>query len=216
MDISFVFFFFFFYKKGCSVYNHPEYGKTGKCVPLSECSGSNHVGLRGYCDDSPTADYTCCYDKTQPEQSSLLRSCGLSMNRGKGVCVEASECPNNDSINSSTECGGGGGGGIAQVCCYSLQNNVDYYELRAVWISTVANIDWPSKPTLTTAQQQTELKQILNAIKEAGLNSCVFQIRPSGDALYASNIEPWSYYLTGILYSIIKLYTIQSIQYKPI
>ena len=29
-------------------------------------------------------------------------------------------------------------------------------EFRGVWVATVDNIDWPSKPTLTTAQQQTE------------------------------------------------------------
>ncbi|HZK78884.1 MAG TPA: hypothetical protein VFC35_08245, partial [Gemmatimonadaceae bacterium] len=41
-------------------------------------------------------------------------------------------------------------------------------EFRAVWVATVANIDWPSKPGLTTWQQQSELIAILD--KAAALN----------------------------------------------
>jgi len=29
------------------------------------------------------------------------------------------------------------------------------------------------------------------------LNAVIFQVRPAGDALYESQIEPWSEYLTG-------------------
>jgi uncharacterized lipoprotein YddW (UPF0748 family) len=71
------------------------------------------------------------------------------------------------------------------------------YEFRAAWVATVDNIDWPSKRTLTTAQQQAELVAIFNKAQELNLNAIVFQIRPSADALYESKIEPWSEYLTG-------------------
>jgi hypothetical protein len=155
---------------------------------MTQCTGSNQVGLRGYCDGSP-ADWTCCYNKIAPP--SQLVSCGLSATRGKGVCIASAQCPNGNSI-SSSECTGSG-----EVCCYSLQKNLDFYEFRGIWISTVANIDWPSRRTLTTAQQQAELISILNAVKDAGLNAVVFQVRPTGDAFYASNLEPWSHYLTG-------------------
>ena len=70
-------------------------------------------------------------------------------------------------------------------------------EFRAAWVATVANIDYPSKPGLPTDQQQAELKRIVDASKNIGLNAIVFQIRPHGDALYKSPHEPWSYYLTG-------------------
>lgn len=70
-------------------------------------------------------------------------------------------------------------------------------EFRAAWVATVANIDWPSKPGLSTSQQQEEAIAILNKAKELNLNAIVLQVRPAADALYASRYEPWSYYLTG-------------------
>lgn len=70
-------------------------------------------------------------------------------------------------------------------------------EFRGVWVATVDNIDWPSKKTLTTPQQQEELKRIVDLAARLRLNAIVFQVRPSADALYASRFEPWSEYLTG-------------------
>ena len=70
-------------------------------------------------------------------------------------------------------------------------------EFRAAWVATVDNIDWPSRPGLSTEQQQQELIAILDRAKELRLNALVFQVRPAADALYPSALEPWSYYLTG-------------------
>ena len=70
-------------------------------------------------------------------------------------------------------------------------------DLRGAWVSTVSNIDWPSIRTLTTAQQQAELLKILDTLKNTGFNTVFLQIRPEGDALYASTIDPWSYWLTN-------------------
>jgi uncharacterized lipoprotein YddW (UPF0748 family) len=70
-------------------------------------------------------------------------------------------------------------------------------EFRGVWVATVANIDWPSKPGLPAAEQQQELLAILDCAARGGLNAVVFQVRPACDALYESPIEPWSEYLTG-------------------
>jgi uncharacterized lipoprotein YddW (UPF0748 family) len=70
-------------------------------------------------------------------------------------------------------------------------------EFRGVWVASVANIDWPSKRTLSTAQQQAELIALLDRAAALKLNAVLFQIRPAADALYASKIEPWSEYLTG-------------------
>ena len=38
---------------------------------------------------------------------------------------------------------------------------------------------------------------ILDRCKELNFNAVVLQVRPSADALYDSDLEPWSYYLTG-------------------
>jgi uncharacterized lipoprotein YddW (UPF0748 family) len=70
-------------------------------------------------------------------------------------------------------------------------------EFRAVWVATVANIDWPSKPGLTTEQQKAEAIAILDRCAILNINAVVFQVRPGCDALYDSQLEPWSYYLTG-------------------
>ncbi len=70
-------------------------------------------------------------------------------------------------------------------------------EFRGVWVASVSNIDWPSKPGLPVAEQQAELLAILDKAQGLRLNAVLLQIRPSGDALYASSLEPWSEYLTG-------------------
>jgi uncharacterized lipoprotein YddW (UPF0748 family) len=71
------------------------------------------------------------------------------------------------------------------------------YEMRAIWVATVNNIDWPSKPGLPVDEQMKELKDLLDIVKEYNLNTVVFQIRPSADAFYNSKMEPWSQWLTG-------------------
>src|SRR5262245_61240291 len=68
-------------------------------------------------------------------------------------------------------------------------------EFRGAWVATVKNIDWPSKPGLTTAQQKAELTAILDRAAQLHLNAVIFQVRPACDALYASSLEPWSEYL---------------------
>ena len=72
-------------------------------------------------------------------------------------------------------------------------------EFRGAWIVTLANIDWPSKPGLTVAEQQAELITLLNYAVNLKLNALIFQVRPACDALYASKLEPWSEYLTGAM-----------------
>ncbi|RAI98686.1 uncharacterized lipoprotein YddW (UPF0748 family) [Chitinophaga skermanii] len=70
-------------------------------------------------------------------------------------------------------------------------------ELRAIWIATVENIDWPSRRGISTEQQKQEFINILNEAQKMGMNAIVFQVRPVSDAFYASPYEPWSEYLTG-------------------
>jgi len=70
-------------------------------------------------------------------------------------------------------------------------------EFRAAWVSTVANIDWPSRSNLPPARQQAEAIAILDRAKSLHLNAIVLQVRPSADAIYPSKLEPWSEFLTG-------------------
>ncbi len=70
-------------------------------------------------------------------------------------------------------------------------------EFRAAWIATVANINWPSRNNLSTEEQKNEAIRLLDLLQEGNFNAVIFQARPSADALYKSNYEPWSYFLTG-------------------
>ncbi len=69
--------------------------------------------------------------------------------------------------------------------------------MRGVWIATVANIDWPSRNSLSADQQRAELADLLDRASDAGFNAVILQVRPAADALYASAIEPWGAMLTG-------------------
>ena len=69
-------------------------------------------------------------------------------------------------------------------------------DVRAVWISTVYNLDYPSTKNNEQAQKQ-EFIQILDTLQGIGINTVVVQVRPKADALYASTINPWSDVLTG-------------------
>jgi len=93
-------------------------------------------------------------------------------------------------------------GALFLICLLSfmaLPVGAQTYEnnMRAVWISTVYNLDYPSTKNNITAQQN-EFIQKLDAIKAAGLNTVIVQVRPKADALYASSINPWSDVLTGV------------------
>ena len=70
-------------------------------------------------------------------------------------------------------------------------------EMRGLWIATVANIDWPSARNLTADQQRAELTDIIARAQATGINTIVFHVRPAGDAVYQSSLEPWASLLTG-------------------
>lgn len=70
-------------------------------------------------------------------------------------------------------------------------------EFRGVWVATVDNIDWPSRPGLTTWEQQAEMIALLNKAVALRMNAVILQVRPEADAVYSSAYEPWSPFLTG-------------------
>ena len=69
--------------------------------------------------------------------------------------------------------------------------------MRGVWVSSVANIDYPSQQGLSADQLKSEADTILNNIAAMGLNTVFLQVRPSADALYQSALFPWSRYVSG-------------------
>ncbi|OZC03506.1 family 10 glycosylhydrolase [Rubricoccus marinus] len=70
-------------------------------------------------------------------------------------------------------------------------------EFRGAWIATVINLDWPNSRNGSTFGQQAELRSMLDQLQASGVNAVMFQVRAESDALYQSDLEPWSYWLTG-------------------
>ena len=71
-------------------------------------------------------------------------------------------------------------------------------EFRGLWVATVGNIDWPSKPGLSAEQQRAELLTILDRAQGAHINAVLFHVRPAADAVYRSALEPWASMLSGV------------------
>jgi uncharacterized lipoprotein YddW (UPF0748 family) len=69
--------------------------------------------------------------------------------------------------------------------------------IHASFVSNVWNSDWPSQPGLTVEPQKAELLAIIKQLQALNFNALVLQVRPEGDALYASELEPWSAWMTG-------------------
>ena len=70
-------------------------------------------------------------------------------------------------------------------------------DMRAVWMATVANIDFPSTKDNAAVQKQEYISK-LDSLKKMGMNTVIVQVRPKADALYRSQINPWSDVLTGV------------------
>lgn len=87
---------------------------------------------------------------------------------------------------------------IALLTQSAVSQDLPKREMRAVWIATVENIDWPTSPLLTADAQKKEMTSLLDLVKEYNLNTVVLQIRPAADAFYPSTLEPWSQWLTGV------------------
>ena len=87
------------------------------------------------------------------------------------------------------------------LCCLFVLLNIKAQqhkrEMRAAWIATVANIDWPSQRNLSSKAQREEMRAMLDGLAKNNINAIVLQIRPTADTFYPSALEPWSNWLTG-------------------
>lgn len=74
------------------------------------------------------------------------------------------------------------------------------HEVRAVWLTTLSGLDWPSRPATTedgAARQRQELCRQLDALSQAGFNTVLFQTRIRATTAYPSAIEPWDGAFSG-------------------
>jgi len=74
------------------------------------------------------------------------------------------------------------------------------YEVRAVWLTTIGGIDWPSTYAhngMGIEKQQQQLCRMLDQLQTAGVNTVLLQTRVRATTIYPSTIEPWDGCLSG-------------------
>jgi uncharacterized lipoprotein YddW (UPF0748 family) len=79
----------------------------------------------------------------------------------------------------------------------TLDPAVPKREFRAMWIASVTNIDWPSRPGLDEQTLKDQYRAWLDLAERLNHNAVVVQVRPNADAFWPSPYEPWSEWLTG-------------------
>lgn len=67
-------------------------------------------------------------------------------------------------------------------------------EFRGAWLHVIGQTQWQTK---TTAQAKAYIREQIEKLHDAGCNAVIFQVRPTADAVYKSDLEPWSLWLTG-------------------
>ncbi len=74
------------------------------------------------------------------------------------------------------------------------------HEVRAVWLTTIGGIDWPrsyAQSARSIERQKEELRQTLDRLQQAGINTVLLQTRIRGTVIYPSAYEPWDGCLSG-------------------
>ncbi|MBR6432599.1 MAG: family 10 glycosylhydrolase, partial [Muribaculaceae bacterium] len=85
-------------------------------------------------------------------------------------------------------------------CIGTVAQEQQKREMRAAWLATVSNIDWPSERgtgAAVIARQKQSLIDYLDGFANTNMNAVCIQVRSMCDAMYQSSYEPWSSYLTG-------------------
>ena len=82
---------------------------------------------------------------------------------------------------------------LMAVSALSAQVRFPKREFRGAWIQCVNG----QFQGMTVETMKSTLIGQLNNLQKAGINAIIFQVRAEGDALYRSQYEPWSRFLTG-------------------
>ncbi|MDE5712140.1 MAG: family 10 glycosylhydrolase [Muribaculaceae bacterium] len=81
---------------------------------------------------------------------------------------------------------------VCAVCNVVAQN--PKREFRGAWLHVIGQTQWQGK---STEQAKRYIEDQFQKLQDAGCNAVIFQVRPTADAVYRSEIEPWSAWLTG-------------------
>ena len=66
---------------------------------------------------------------------------------------------------------------LCMYCALRIEINAQHkHEMRAAWVATVANIDWPKRNCFDTDSQKMQMIEILDSLESLKFNAIVFQI----------------------------------------
>ena len=88
----------------------------------------------------------------------------------------------------------------AQHATLPCESATPKHEVRAVWLTTIGGIDWPhcyAQSTRSIKRQKQELRDILDKLQRAGINTVLLQTRIRATTIYPSQLEPWDGCLSG-------------------
>jgi len=80
---------------------------------------------------------------------------------------------------------------------YQSEPNIPPRHMRGVWVTSVINLDFPSSQGISADAMRREIRDTVARTADIGLNTIIFQVRPTGDAFYESDVFPWSHWLSG-------------------
>lgn len=75
------------------------------------------------------------------------------------------------------------------------------HEVRAVWLTTIGGLDWPhsyAQSARSIEKQKQELRNTLDRLQRAGINTVLLQTRIRATTIYPSAYEPWDGCLSGV------------------
>lgn len=67
-------------------------------------------------------------------------------------------------------------------------------EFRGAWLHVIGQTQWQNK---STEQAKEYIRDQFQKLQDVGCNAVIFQVRPTADAMYKSDLEPWTAWLTG-------------------
>lgn len=67
-------------------------------------------------------------------------------------------------------------------------------EFRGAWLHIIGQTQWQNK---SNEQVKKYIVDQFDKLWETGCNAVIFQVRPTADAMYISELEPWTKWLTG-------------------
>lgn len=75
------------------------------------------------------------------------------------------------------------------------------HEVRAVWLTTIGGLDWPhsyAQSAHSIEKQKNELRDMLDKLQLANINTVLLQTRVRATTIYPSTIEPWDGCMSGM------------------